>query len=299
MKQPIILVVAIALISFGIYKHYQKSETRFENAMQYRYATDYFIGDTTMHRLKPILWVHTASEVNAREWESFYSRNSTKLNQPFLYLTMKSILEKNKESFNVCLIDDDAFLRLIPNWKVKMDALPSPVKEHYRQFALTMVLYHYGGLLVPASTLCLEDLSKLFKDGLADRDAFVVDIGGGPRFMGCKKQSDLVQHLMEFQGKLLKTDNTEQADFTGAVSKACAHMTVVDGGRVGTKKVDGTPLDLGELLGNNPLEVCPHAAAIYIPAEEILRRTKYAWFSRMHQDDILRSDLTLAKYFIR
>jgi hypothetical protein len=298
MKQQIILVGIISLLSWGIYKYYQNSEVHFENAMHYRYADEYFIGEDRMHRLKPILWVHTASEVNAREWESFYSRNSTKLNQPFLYLTMKSILDKCKGSFNVCLIDDDAFGRLIPNWKVKMDALPSPIKEHYRQFALTTILYHYGGLLVPASTLCLDNLVDLFKEGVEQRDAFVVDIGGEPRFMGCKKQSDHVKHLMEFQGKLLKTDNTEQADFTGAVAKACAHMTVVDGGRVGTKKVDGSTLDLGELLGNNPLELRPDAAAIYIPAEEILRRPKYAWFSRLNQEQLLKSDLTLAKYFV-
>jgi hypothetical protein len=298
MNQRIVLVVAIALLSFGIYKHYLKSETKFENALNYRYATDYFVGEDRMQRQKPILWVHAAGEVNAREWESFYSRNSTKLNQPFLYLTMKSILDKCKNSFNVCLIDDDAFGRLIPNWEVKMDALPSPVKEHYRQFALTTVLYHYGGLLVPASTLCLEDLATLFQEGLAHKDAFVVDTCG-PRFMGCRKESEHVQKLMEFQGRLLKTDNTEQADFTGAVAKACAHLAQVDGGRVGAKKRDGTPLDLEELLGQNPLDLQPDAAAIYIPAEEILRRPKYAWFSRIRQDELTKSDLTLAKYFIR
>ena len=307
MDQKIILVGIMSILSWVVYKYYQKSEQYFDESMHYRYASEYFIGDDRMHPRKPFLWVHTSSEVNAREWESLYSRNSTRLNQPFLFLTMKSILDKCKDSFNVCLIDDDVFRRLIPQWEVKMDALPSPVKEHYRQFALTTLLYYYGGMTVPASTLCLHDLHALYKDGLAARDAFAVEMPNrsagtapflpDPRFMGCRKRSELVEGLMKYEGSLLKKDTTSQADFLGALGVWCkANMSVVCGMRVGVKKPTGEAVDLSELLGNNAIELCPHAQAIYIPADEILTRPKYAWFSRLSQEDFAKSDLALAKY---
>ena len=35
---------------------------------------------------KPIIWIHMVRDINARNWLSFYSRNSTKLNQPYLFI---------------------------------------------------------------------------------------------------------------------------------------------------------------------------------------------------------------------
>ena len=293
MNQRIILVGVISVVSWALYKYYQESEQYFDEATHYKYAAEYFIGDDRMHPRRPFLWVHY---------------NAGKEDPPYLVLTMKSILEKCKESFNVCLIDDDVFRRLIPHWAVKMDALPSPLKEHYRQFALTSLLYYYGGLLVPASTLCLQDLHGLYKNALANRSAFAVETANrgtsaaaflpDPRFMGCAKRSDLMKGLMEYQGALIKADHTEEADFLSSVALWCtAKMALVDGRSIGVKKACGAPLDLSELLGNNPFDLHPDASAIYLPADEILKRHKYGWFARISQRELLQRDLAVAKYF--
>ena len=44
---------------------------------------------------KPIMWIHIKYEYNARKWLSFGSRSSCELNQPYLYLTLKSIYSIN------------------------------------------------------------------------------------------------------------------------------------------------------------------------------------------------------------
>ena len=41
---------------------------------------------------KPILWVHIDYALNSRKWESFGSRNNKELNQDYLYLTIRSII---------------------------------------------------------------------------------------------------------------------------------------------------------------------------------------------------------------
>ena len=64
--------------------------------------------DDIIKSKKPILWIHIPREVNARNWKSFGSRNSNDLNQPYLYLCLKSIIDKCGNDFNICLIEDCA-----------------------------------------------------------------------------------------------------------------------------------------------------------------------------------------------
>lgn len=145
MYTEFILFIAFFIMAKYIYSNYKLSEEMFESHEQYQLVSDYFIGEK-MCRRKPILWIHTSTEVNARNWQSFYSRNSTKLNQPYLQMTMKSIYDACKESFNICLVDDDVFRRLL-SWNIDLDDLADPVKSHYRNLGMSMILHQYGACL--------------------------------------------------------------------------------------------------------------------------------------------------------
>jgi hypothetical protein len=294
------LVLSIAIVSVLLYKQYQRSETDFDAREQYRFAQEYFIGDDNIHARKPYLWIHAQGELNARSWESFGSRSSTKLNQPYLYFTIKSIADRCKESFNVFLIDDASFAKLVPGWSVKMDLLPSPLKERYRQFGLTSLLYEFGGVTVPASTLCLHDMQSLFKASLQKSDAFTVETAvdhPDPKFMGSAKKGDGIKKFRDMQGALLKKDLTAETDFMRTLATWCkANTHVVCGRNVGARKVCGSPVDLSELLGKNEVAFADFMCCLYLPADEILKRPKYAWFARMAVDQITMSDLMIAKY---
>jgi hypothetical protein len=295
-----ILVVMISIASFLVYRHYQNTERDFDEKEHYYYVKDYFIGDDRIRSGKPYLWVHVQGDFNARDWENFGSRGSKELNQPYMYLTIKSILERCQESFNVCLIDDDSFRHLIPKWKVNMDLLPSPSKEHYRQFGLTCILYHYGGMTVPASMLVLKDLHPLYKRSLQEKDAFTVQTAvdyPDPKFMGSLRNGDTLHRMLGVAGALLQTDVTAEADFQKALSRWCNQNTeVVCGGHIGVKKTCGNHVDLADLLGCNPMLLHSDLYALYFPAEEIIRRPKYAWFARMSVHQIMESDLELVNY---
>ena len=60
-----------------------------------------------MNIKKPIIWVHIPYDINARKWESFFSRNTENLNQDYLYLTLRTIIEKNSNDFHICLINEN------------------------------------------------------------------------------------------------------------------------------------------------------------------------------------------------
>jgi hypothetical protein len=276
----------------------------FETHEHYKLVSDYFIGEK-MNRRKPILWIHTSTELNARNWESFYSRTSTKLNQPYLQITMKSIYDKCKDSFNICLIDDDVFRRLL-SWNVELDDLAEPMKSHYRKLGISMLLYHYGGMIVPQSFLCVKNLREL----MTDKMTVVEGINKGithdqsPYFpntdmMVCKKGSLSMKAFVEFQEELYK-DKTVQSDFIGNTSLWLnkADVKIIDGKNIGIKKVNGTPIGIAELLGTDHIDIPDTVYGIYLPHKEILSRTKYNWFARMSTEQILSSQLMITKYIL-
>ena len=262
-------------------------------------VSEYFLDKG--NKKKPILWIHTSTEINARNWESFYSRNSTKLNQPYLQMTMKSIYDKCNDSFNICLINDESFSSLL-SWNIELNDLADPIKSHYRTLGLSMILQHYGGILVPQSFLCTKDLKPLSRESF-----FVVEnhnrgVTHDQRtyfpdtiFMGCKKKNDTMNRFVEYQEELYK-DKTEQSDFIGNVSLWLQrqNITIIDGSWIGIKKVDQSPVSLAELLGTSSIDLPPHYG-VYFSQEEILTRPKYSWFARMSTEQILESPIYFSK----
>ena len=97
------------------------------------------------------------------------------LNQPYIEACVESIVKKCGKSFNVCLIDNDSFSKLIPEWNVDINLLADPVKSHMEKLGLVKLLNIYGGMIIPNSTIVLHDLSELFSNALSEHDAFVVE----------------------------------------------------------------------------------------------------------------------------
>ena len=307
MYTNLILLIVFAILSQYLYRSYKLTEELFESNEHYQLVSDYFIGEQ-MSKRKPILWIHTSTELNARNWDSFYSRNNKKLNQPYLQITMKSIYDKCKDSFNVCLIDDDIFRRLL-SWNIDLEDLAEPMKSHYRQLGMSMLLHSYGGMIVPQSFLCVKNLMDLYTQGLSKHSMFVVEnttrdshlddtYYPDTRMMSCKKGSLCMKQLIEYQEALYK-DKTNQPDFEGNIRIWLnSNAFIIDGKEIGLKKINGTPVLLEELLGTEHIELPATTYGIDLPQSEILSRSKYSWFARMSTDQILKGHLLIAKYML-
>jgi hypothetical protein len=105
---------------------------------------------------KPIMWIHVPYEYNSRSWSSFGSRSNCDLNQPYLYLTVKSIIKHCDNSFHICIIDDKTFGKIIPGWNINMSFLAEPILGYVRQMAIAKLIHSYGGMSVPISFLCFN-----------------------------------------------------------------------------------------------------------------------------------------------
>ena len=170
MKKSITFYIISAICLIGImtlHKWYQDKQNKNDLHSDYLLIQEFLLHDNTIltKNTKPILWIHIPYEYNSRNWNSFGSRSSVELNQPYLYLTTRSIINKCNDSFKICLIDDNSFIKLIPNWNIDICKLSDPILSNIRQLGLMKLIYIYGGMICPISFICLKDLIGIYNKG--------------------------------------------------------------------------------------------------------------------------------------
>ena len=319
------IVTLLMLVALGLL--YDKFKMYFvddENAKHYNIVKQYFLNKDdpalAQPNNKPMLWIHMNNEINANHWASFGSRNTKTMNQPYKLLTIKSIIDKCGGDFNICLIDDNSFEKLVPEWEIKMDELSDPIRSNIRRLALARLLKTYGGMLVPSSMICLRSFKEIYEscvDGSGEmfvgellRDGTTCSSDdpnhshASSAFMGCKKNSSTMNEYIRHLERLNSTDYTAESAFLGEDTKWFLEqisenkLKLVEGKMLGVRHADGGVMTLEQLLGNSYVDVESDAVGIYIPENEILRRSKYQWFARLSTGQALTSDTILGKYLV-
>ena len=312
------IILFIILISLGVlYQKYLEKQSRTSSFDDYGEIKKYLLKDKTLDKSKkPILWIHIPYEYNSRDWISFGSRSSTELNQPYLYLTVKTIIKNCDKSFKIVLIDDNTFEKLIPGWNINMSLLSDPMKCYMRQLATAKLVYTYGGINVPISFLCFRDLITLYHKGTNDDTMFVCEnydlnitstnklFYPSMGFMGAKKENETLKKLIHFMEQTISDDYTAETKFLGEFDKWCnekivkGKMRLIPGTDIGTKTVDDEPVTVETLLGDDYIHFYGKMYGIWIPDKMILKRRHYEWFARSSPEQILQSQFILAKYFV-
>ena len=287
---------------------------------EYELIKKYLLNDSPLYGFnKPKLWIHTKYDINSRKWKSFYSRNSTDLNQPYIHLTIKTIINHCGNDFNICLIDDDTFSKLIPNWDIDIKNLADPQKTVMRNIGILQLIYFYGGISLPNSFLCLRNLKSMYETGIQNNNPFVCENINRTTIsfkqskpllfipdiyiIGAEKNNDTILELINH----IKDINSsgffvEEHDLLGTYSQWCLQsikndkMNLIGGEYVGVKTNDRKTILLENLMEENYLNLTPNAFGIYIPENDILTRPKYQWFAVMSSEDVLKTNTIISKY---
>ena len=311
-----ILFLILAVIGF-LYRRFEDKRLREENRDNYRAIQDYLLDDVTLGKSKkPILWIHVPYEYNSRDWLNFGSRSSFDLNQPYLYLTVRSIIDKCGESFTVCIFDDNSFSKLITGWNVDMNIITDPILANMRLLGMMKLLYIYGGMMCPLSFLCMKNLITLYSKGTQGERMFVCEtvdrnetsssLNSFPNisFCGAPKECETVKEACDYIQYTMSNDYTAESKFLGVFDKWCAkkiqsgRMNQIDGIEIGTKTLNDKPIIVDDLMSNHYLDLYAGTYGILIPANEILNRTKYEWFARMSEKQVLESDTIIGNYLL-
>jgi hypothetical protein len=312
------IIIVIIIIALGIlYQKYLEKQALIIPNDSYSEIKKYLLNESSLAKSKkPIMWIYIPHEYNSRNWLSFGSRSSFDLNQPYLFLTVRSIIKQCEESFYICLIDDNSFANLIPDWNINMSLLSDPMLSNIRQMALAKLIYRYGGINVPISFLCTRDLIGLYEKGTNGDTMFVCEnidtnitsttdlFYPDSRFMGAKKENITIRDYIDFMQRIISADYTAQSNFLGDFDRWCnkrignKHLRLISGTEVGTKSVDEEMIGVDDLLSEEYIQFYSKMYGIWIPADQILKRRKYEWFARMSPEQIFQGNFILAKYIV-
>lgn len=299
-----------------------KYKQNFEPNDEYELIKKYLLNDSPLYGYnRPKIWIHTKHEVNARKWKDFYSRNTTDLNQPYIHLTIKTIIDHCGKDFNICLIDDESFSKLIPSWDIDLNQVAEPHKTHLRELGILQLIYFYGGMSVPNSFICTKNLKTFYENGTAWDKPFVCEninrntnllkstsnknFAPDLYFVGGSKNDPVILELIEYLKKRNSSGHySNENEFIGDSSYWCEtaikndKMNLQGGEFVGVKNTHGKIILLENLMEEAYISFHPNSYGIYIPADEILRRPKYQWFAVLSSEAVLNTNAIVSKYLL-
>ena len=305
---------------FGLAYAYNQFHTytdETEESKTYRIVKQYLIKQSSIATSKlPILWIYMEYPQNARHWKDFYSRNTTDLNQPYLYLTLKTIIDTCSNTFNVCLVDDSTLFNIIPGWNIHIQEAAEPIQSKLRDLAKAYILKYYGGMFIPSSFLCLKNLGELYYSSTCGHRMFVGElqnynsssatnsICANKSFIGAHKGTPLLNEYIHYLQELLSTDYTSESIFKGSadlwLQDKVDHnqMHRIPAKHLGAKDTKGKDVKIDDLIGNSYIDFDPFCVGIYFPQSEILERISYQWFARLNAKQVLESDTVMGKLLL-
>jgi hypothetical protein len=316
MYKYIFYLSVITVIGF-IYEKYKNKNMRDDNDRKNELIRKYLLGnnvyDMNIFKKKNI-WIYLDFEPNTRNWLSFGSRKTEKLNQPYKLLCLQSIINNAKEDYNICILDDNSFGKLLPNWNINLKSIASPIKSHIVTLGLYKILYEYGGILCPSSFLSLKPIYEL--DRMGNSGTYIFEginrnitseyskFIPNNRFIGCEKNSGVIGNLVNYLENLNSTDYTDESDFLGSFDRKCYEYVInnkiklIDGKYIGIKDKKCNTVLVDSLLENSYINYDENLHGILIPDKEVLKRFKYSWFARLNINEVLSSNTILSKYFV-
>ena len=121
--------------------------------------------------------------------------------------------------------------------------------------------------------------------------------------MGAIKGNKVIEEFIKFI-KLNNKNLTDSIKLSNDINRWCHKqvtnnkMRMLEAPKIGTKKADGKPLVIEDIVGTTIPKLDANIYGIYIPSEEIKRRHKHSWFTYLNEQDILSSNTAFTKYLL-
>lgn len=314
MKPAILFLILITL--GALYRRYDDKLMREDNENNYDAIQKYLLNDLRLGDNKPILWIHVPYEYNSRKWLDFNSRSSYDLNQPYMYLTVKSIIQHCKDDFKIVIFDDHSFEKLIENWQIDMTRISNPILENIRTLGKMKLLYKYGGIMCPISFVCLNSLKPMYNNMCQQKKMLVCEtvnrnitssvypFSPSIKFCGCEKNDLTMLDFINFIERTISNDYVSESIFLGSFDRWCKSkieknkMLLVDGCYIGTKTTQDKEVIVDTLLSSGFIDFGENMYGVYIPYDEILSRTNYSWFANLSEVEVLKSNTIIGNYIL-
>lgn len=326
MELKYILFILLLFVLSYYYNIFKTEDEKKNSKYYFKMIEQYLISPSSSSLAKnnkPFIWIHlqndsiSINETNAREWLNFYSRNTKNFNQPYQLLTIKSIIDHNSNDFNICLIDDASFKKIIPDWNINIESMANPLKSHIRSLAISILLNIYGGMIVPSSFICLKSFKNFYYETVNNKNMFVSEFENNStfgqsfveenlvpnvNFMGSNSNNEELCQFINYQQSLYSKDFTVESNFTGKISKWLAEnknkIKIVNGQIFGTKCIDNNLIVIDDLIDSKNLILNSKCLGVYVPWEHLLNRVSLSWFVYLSEDEVMKSNTNISKYLL-
>lgn len=275
------------------------------------YTREEDIQDAVKIHTSPMIWIHVPYEWNARRWKTFWDRGSYDLNAPYLLLCIESIVRQSKGA-TVAIIDDRSFKKILPEWDIQVDKLSGPVQTHVRMIGMMRLLYEYGGMIIPPSTICMSNLFEIHNNCLREYSVYVgeyvnerrgidklfkLDI----RTIGCKPKCELIRHMVSYLEHLNAYDYTSESEFLDRMGIFCEQMynhdmvAVLSSRTIGTCSEEDNIVTVHELMSDIPITFAKELTMVYIPHRDILSMPKYMWYASLSREEVMLANNNISR----
>jgi len=299
-----ILLVCLIILTNNYYtKINEKKTNEFRNELID--IDSYFYSDEYIKRSKKRkIWIHIPYDKNSRKWTNFGSRTSYDLNCSYIVLCIKSIIDTCGDSYDIIIIDDTVIPALIDT-NIDLLKLSGALKTKYRELCLLQVLYKYGGVIVPPSLFLKESIKKIDDES----KWYVVEIPNtthvsylnsicSTTFTGSSEKNSQLNKYIEYYTKEITNDFGEQSIHFNVNYMKQNSIPYLDGKLIGVKDKYNNVITLEELMEHNKILLDDNNIGLYIPHEQLLKRTKYNWFCALNFEELLKCKSFISYYMV-
>ena len=302
----IYLIIAV-LFCVLMYKYYKKKYDN--NVMEFKKENVdidvYFFSELYLKKSKNRkLWIHIPFEKNSREWESFGSRTSHKLNLAYMTLCIKSIIDGCGQSYDIIIYDDTNIPVLLPETKVDLMKLSGSLLDKYRELCKLEILHTYGGAMIPPSLFLRKNIKEIDDPNVwyvcethNDNNVSYSNLVYSTQLMGSNANNYELAKYIKVYSDELKKDFVENYHFDMNYFKT-NNIPYVDGRLIGTKTKYNDKITIEDLMSNKKIILDKQHIGLYIPHEQLMKRRLYNWYCKLREEEVLKAQVFISYYML-
>ena len=302
-----VYVIIVVLFSVLMYKYYKKNYDN--NVIEFKKENVdidvYFFSELYLKKSKNRkLWIHLPFEKNSREWESFGSRTSHKLNLAYMTLCIKSIIDWCGQSYDIIIYDDTNIPVLLPETKVELTKLSGTLLDKYRELCKLQILCMYGGIMVPPSLFLRKNIKEIDDPKLwfvcetyNDDNVSYSNLTHSTQLMGSNAENVELQKYIQIYAKELTKDFVENHNFDMNYFKE-NHIPYIDGKLIGTKTRYNDKISIEDLMSNKKIILDKTHIGLYIPHDQLIKRRVYNWYCNLSEEEVLKCQVFISYYML-
>jgi hypothetical protein len=117
------------------------------------------------------------------------------------------------------------------------------------------------------------------------------------QLMGSNANNDQLSKYIDVYSTELSKDFVENYNFDMNYFKK-NNIPYIDGKMIGTKTKYNDRITIEDLMENKKILLDKYHIGLYIPHEQLVKRTRYNWFCKLSEEEVLKCQIFISYYML-